>query len=92
MHAASNKEKHHDDRVLMPAVDEPIIISIKQPPRRRTQLWNHLDCERTKEHLQLLARALAALGAGRLLGQEVWRGSKSVTDGEGRGGGDGLLW
>lgn len=53
-------------RVLMPAVDEPIIISIEQPHVRRKTNVTILN---KREHLQLLARAFAALGASCLLGK-----------------------
>ncbi len=46
----------------------------------------------TKGHLQLLAGCRRALGAGRLLGEEVWREAMSVTGGSGNTVEDGLLW
>lgn len=53
----------------MPPVMSP--LSSQSNPVDAIPSCDHL--ERREEHLQLLARALATLGAGRLLGQEVWK-------------------
>lgn len=56
----------------MPAVDEPIIISTREPHRRRNRC-DHLKIRKKgREHLQLLAWTLV-FAAGSLLGEKVWR-------------------